>query len=203
MKIEVVRDDSRIVRQTIEQHHYLHRFPDARSLPFGYRLVVNGSQFAADGRPHGIVIMKKLQHLKQRNLFGYEGLPTAWQVLDLARVWVHPEWQRRDDSGHALCMFSRMVSRVMKRVQRDWLEHHPPRFPELPYHIELIISYCELQHHEGTGYRASNFKAAGKTSDGTKELYLYRLPAPRWKWKLADVPSPVQLPLLVDVPIKY
>lgn len=147
--------------------------------------------------------MKKLQHLKQRNLFGYDGLPTAWQVLDLARVWIHPDWQRHDETGHALCMFSRMVSRVMKRVQRDWLEHHPPRFPTLPYHIELIISYCQLSHHEGTGYRASNFKSVGITSDSTKEVYTYRLPAPRWKWKLADVRLPVQLPLLVDVPIKY
>ena len=203
MNVDVVRDDSSLVRETIETRHYLHRYPDARSLPFGYRLIVNGSDFAADGLPHGIVIMKKPQHLKQRFLFGYPGLPTQWQVLDLARVWVHPQWQRRDESGHALCMFSRMVSRVMKRVQRDWLVHHPPRYPHLPYHIELIISYCDLLHHEGTGYRASNFKSFGVTSDRTKEVYFYQMQAPRWKWCLDDADVPAQMPMFEDVPIKW
>lgn len=202
MEIAVMRDDSEGIRQTIETHHYLRRWPDPRSLPFGYRLIIDGSSAAGDGRPHGIVVFKKPQHHKQKGLFGYDGLPTAWQVLDLARVWVHPDWQRHEN-GHALSMFSRMVSKALKVVQRDWLEHHPPRYPELPYHIELVISYCELLHHEGIGYRASNFKSIGKTSDSTKELYAYWLKSPRWKWMPETHPEPIQKPLLAEMPLRY
>jgi hypothetical protein len=180
------------VRGTIEHDHYLHRYPDPRSLPFAYCLSRDSTRIAADGRPLGIVVMKKLQHHKQRGLFGYDGLPTAWQVLDLARVWIHPDlqsvrWQGTDRRGaereHTLNVFSRMVSAVLRRVQVDWLEHHPPVFPELPYHIELIISYCELEHHDGTGYRAANFERWPElTRDRTKEIYFRRLRAPRFTW---------------------
>src|SRR5690554_4268455 len=90
------------VRHHCEQYHYLHRYPDPRSLPFGYVLEVDGEQRADDGRLLGLVVLKKPQHHRQRGLFGDEGLPTAWQVLDLARVWVHPALQRMEN-GHALC----------------------------------------------------------------------------------------------------
>lgn len=197
MEFEVYRCPADCVRETVERDHYLKRWPDPRSLPFAYCLSVDGERLAGDGRPFGVVVMKKLQHNKQRDLFGYEGLPTAWQVLDLARVWVHPElqnvrWQGADRKGevvtHTANVFSRMVSGVIRRVQLDWLEHHPPVFPELPYHIELIISYCDLGHHDGTGYRASNFHKWGLTSDGTKEIYYRRLKAPRFKYE--PVPEP-------------
>lgn len=203
MNISLVRDGGATVRQTIVQCHYLHRWPDPRSLPFGYRLIVDDSQAAGDGRPHGIVVFKKPQHHKQRGLFGYEGLPTAWQVLDLARVWVHPQWQRRDENGHALSIFSRMVGRALRQVQRDWLTHHPPRFPDKPYHIELVISYCELAHHEGTAYRASNFKRLGISSDGKKELYGFTLKKPRWAWTIDQHEAPVQIPLLPNTALSY
>ncbi len=185
----VCRAPERMIRPTVEGDHYLHCWPDPRSLPFGYSLAADGKPLHPDGRPWGIVVMKKLQHHRQKGLFGYPGLPTGWQVLDLARVWVHPElqavsWEGRDRTGRivrqTLNVFSRMVAMVLCRVQRDWLEHHPPVFPELPYHIELIVSYCELTHHDGTGYRASGFEGHGRTADGSKEIYVRRLRRPRW-----------------------
>src|SRR5687767_9987427 len=87
--------------------HYLHRWPDARSLPFAYalyvpdRFAISGAgdlepgYYAPDGRLWGLVVMKKPQHHKQRGLFGHAGLPTSWQVLDLARVWIHPRLQMK------------------------------------------------------------------------------------------------------------
>lgn len=210
MNIDITRNDSAELREHVERHHYLHRYPDPRSLPFGYTLTVNGERYAGDGRLFGLMVMKKPQHHKQRKLFGYPGLPTAWQVLDLARVWVHPDLQRHREDGHALAVFSQMVSRLwqpdgppherIRRVQRDWLDHHPPRFPARPYHIRLLISYCELAHHDGTGYRASGFVRWGKTSDGTKEVYVRQLPVPRYEWRPS---APVQWPLLENIPILY
>ena len=190
---KVARCADSFIRGTVESDHYLHCWPDPRSLPFGYCLELDRRRVARDGRPFGLVVMKKLQHHKQRGLFGYDGLPTAWQVLDLARVWVHPElqqpyWLGRNRKGEAvrntLNIFSRMVSAVLRRVQQDWLLHHPPVFPELPYHILLIISYCEIAHHDGTGYRAANFERWPElTRDGLKEIYFRRLRAPRLSWR--------------------
>lgn len=185
------------------RYHYLERYPDPRSLPFSYYLQVDGQTFAPDGRLWGLVVMKKPQHMSQRGLFGWDGDPTHWQVLDLARVWIHPELQHRQANGHAGNIFSQMVSRVIRRVQWDWLEHHPPRYPDRPYHIELIISYCELSHHDGTAYRASGFQKHGLTSDGTKEVYFRRLHPPRKSWTLYQLNRPGQLPLFEGSPIKY
>jgi hypothetical protein len=191
----VVRDDSVIVRSVIETHHYLHRYPDPRSLPFAYRLIREHQTIAPDGRPWGVVIFKKPQHHKQVGLFGYPGLITSWQVLDLARVWVHPDLQIRHEI-HAACVFSQMVGLALRRVQWDWLKHHPPVFPNLPYHIRLIISYCDLNHHEGTAYRASSFTRIATTSDGTKEVYTRWLKQPKKSWKPT---APMQPPLFQEV----
>lgn len=178
-----------------ENLHYLRRYPDPRSLPLAYALAIDGSFTAPNGLLNGLLIFKKPQHHKQRGLFGYPGLPTAWQVLDMARVWLNPFWQLK-----GLNMFSRIVSLGLRRLQWDWLKHHPPVFPDQPYHITLVISYCELSHHDGTAYRACSFESLGKTNDGTKEVYCRRLRAPRKSWV---VPVNTQLPLLADIPLVH
>ncbi len=192
-QITVCRYDGADLRDHVEQYHYLHRWPDPRSLPFGYVLAVDGNRYCRDGRLAGLVVFKKPQHHKQHGLFGYPDLPTSWQVLDLARVWIHPDLQKR-----GMNMFSRMVGRAIRRVQWDWLEHHPPVFPHLPYHITLIISYCELAHHDGTAYRASGFTRFGLSSDGKKEVYIRRLAAPLKSW---TPQGPVQWSMFSDVPL--
>lgn len=193
MHIRLIRDDSNFLVHHVETFHYLHRWPDGRSLPFGYRIEVDGEDKADDGRLLGLLVMKKPQHHKQRDLFGYGDSPTSWQVLDLARVWIHPQLQRKQDNGHALAVFSRAVSRLwqpvgkadqrMTRLQADWLAHHPPRFPELPYHIRIIMSYCQLEHHDGASYKASGFKNIGITNDGAKEIYVRHLHQPKMVWR--------------------
>ena len=185
------------VRRHCEHYHYLRRWPDARSLPFGYGLQIDGRTIADDGRLFGLVVFKKPQHHQQRGLFGYTGLPTDWQVLDLARVWVHPCLQRKEN-GHSLCVFSQMVGKAIRRVQWDWLEHHPPRFPDSLYHIEVIISYCDRDHHDGKAYRASGFTWNGFSQDHTKEVYYRRLHLPLKRWQPTGI---IQMPLLVGMPL--
>lgn len=185
------------IRRHVETWHYLKRWPDPRSLPFAHRLLIDGAAYAPDGRLWGVVVFKKPQHLRQRHLFGYPGLPTSWQVLDLARVWVHPDLQRKEN-GHALCIFSQMVGRAIRRVQWDWLTHHPPVYPDQPYHIEVIISYCDLAHHDGVAYRASGFKWHGYTADKSKETYYRLLKPPLKRWQPT---RPAQLPLFGGMPL--
>lgn len=216
------------VQKRCETDHYLHRWPDPRSLPFAYALYVpdrwairgagdlETGYYAPDGRLYGLVVMKKPQHHQQRGLFGYKGLPTSWQVLDLARVWIHPRLQmdhyakgvspnsKLNEAGfktydlRPLNVFSQLVSKVLKHVQADWLDHHPPRFLNLPYHIEVIISYCDLAHHDGAAYRASGFTWNGYSSDHTKEVYFRKLRPPLKSWQPT---RPAQLPLLPDFPL--
>lgn len=189
--ISVVRCSSKVVRPTIEMFHYLHKWPHPKSLPFAMCLNIDGETLAPDGRPFGILVWKKLQHHRQKGLFGYEDQPTSWQVLDLGRVWVHPDlqglsWEGKNRRGevviHRPCYFSKMVALGIRRIQTDWLEHHPPRFPELPYHIELIVSYCDRAHHQGIGYRAAGFEHFGETEDKTKDIYFRRLKKPNRRW---------------------
>src|SRR5687767_13664022 len=47
--LDIIRDDGPEVRRTIEQRHYLRRWPDPRSIPFAYRLVCDGTPLARDG----------------------------------------------------------------------------------------------------------------------------------------------------------
>ncbi len=199
MNLSVTRDDGPGLRKCVETQHYLHNWPHAKSLPFGYRLRVDGGELAPDGMMWGAVVLKKPQQGKMRGLFGYAGLPTAWQVLDLARVWVNPCLQRKE-GGHALCVFSQMVGLVMRRVQQDWLVHHPPRFSNEPYHIVTIISYCDLAHHDGVAYRASGFRWHGFSSDRTMEVYVRHLRAPKKRWQPV---RPAQMPLFEGLPWRH
>lgn len=187
--------DLAAVYEVCETRHYLQRYPDPRSLPMAYLLGVDYQWCDEQGLPFGVIVFKHPQHSRQRGLFGYTGLPTCWQVLDMARVWVNPVLQQP-----GLNVFSQMVSLALRRVQWDWLEHHPPVFPNLPYHIELIISYCELAHHDGTAYRACSFERAGKTTDGTKELYVKRLKPPRKRWTPTEAYQP---PLFDFMPLVH
>jgi len=131
---------------------------------------------------------------KLHGVFGYDGLPTKWQTLVIARVWLDPDVQHPQANGHAGNVASCAISRMLRRVQHDWLEHHPPRYADEPYHVRIILAYADQGvGHEGTIYKASNFTYWGATQntrrrhttrgehDGsTKLLYIYRLKEPRW-----------------------
>ncbi|NJL53927.1 hypothetical protein HC928_01390 [bacterium] len=202
--ITITRDDSETVYLAIQREHYLHRWPDPRSLPFAYRLYVDGYPPEIGNLPHGVIVFKKPQHQRQRGLFGYIGLPTHWQVLDLARVWINPALQRKQANGHASNLFSQFTSAAIRRVQWGWLDHHPPRYPDLPYHIRVIVSYCDLAHHDGTAYRASNFRWIGYTSDRTKEVYARHLRVPHKSWSPAMCDRAIQPGLPgFNMPLRY
>ena len=48
---------------------------------------------------------------------------------------------------------------MLKRVNQDCLEYHPPKYLDQPYNLKLILSYADIEvGHQGTIYKASNFK---------------------------------------------
>ena len=192
-RISIERAPIGWAQEVVTRHHYLHRPVHPLALPFAYAIRL-------DGQVVGTIIMAAVHFTRLRGLFGYPGLPTKWQVLQVARVWITPEVQGQtvtDSRGrtHTMPIASRALALMLRRVQRDWLEHHPPRFPDRPYHIRLVLAYADTgQGHEGTIYKAANFKFWGITrnnrrrhgtrgsSSGTvKLLYVYELPEPRWQ----------------------
>jgi hypothetical protein len=172
----------------VTERHYLHRPVHPRAHPFAY--VVK-----RDGIPIGTIIMATPHFTRQRGLFGYPGLPTKWQILMVSRVWLDPSVQGRQANGHASNVASCALGSVMRTVQFDWLEHHPPIYPDEPYHICLVMAYADTSiGHEGTIYKAANFTLWGETinsrrrhttrgeDNGARKLiYIYRLPKPQFE----------------------
>jgi hypothetical protein len=174
----------------------MHRPVHQRSCPFGWRVSFDGS---LDVGPHpaGFIIFASIHYTKLRGEFGYPGLPTKWQVLSLARLWLHDDLPRNSET----CV----IAKALKLVQRRWLEVHPPRFLDEPYHVRKIISYADVTYHRGTIYRAANFREYGRTVSQARHgrrntrgkgaaaeliCFIYDLPKPRWSYE-----GPIQLTL--------
>jgi hypothetical protein len=191
-RITIARAPTKWANDLVTRHHYLHRPVHPRACPFAYRIIV-------DNQTAGTIIMATIHFTRQRKLFGYPGLPTRWQVLVISRVWIDPQFQNRtitDSKGrpHTLPVATCAIAQMLKRVQRDWIDHHPPRFPNQPYHVRLVMAYADTGvGHEGVIYQAANFTLWGSTNNnrprhgsrgeqsGTiKKLYIYRLPKPEW-----------------------
>lgn len=136
-------------------HHYMHRPIHVRAVPFGWAVRFDGELYQPDGAPSGFIVFASIHYTRLRGQFGYPGLPTKWQVLSLARLWLHDNLPRNSETV--------VIAKALKQVQRRWLEVHPPRNWGEPYQIRKIISYSDCRYHQGTIYRAANFTEIGRT----------------------------------------
>lgn len=170
------------------EYHYLHRSVHPRAHPFAYRVVFDGNICQPDGHPCGMIMFATVHYTRQKGLFGPGTDLDKWQVLVLSRMWLHDDLPRNSET----CV----MGKIWKRIQRDWLEHHPPVNNEIPYHIRLIISWSDLgEGHRGTVYKAANFVEIKRTTSRTKRKntrgpggfnliqYAYWLKEPRWKYE--------------------
>ena len=55
------------------------------------------------------------------------------------------------------------IAKALKLVQARWLEVHPPVNWNQPYQVRKIISYADTRFHQGTIYKAANFRETGRT----------------------------------------
>lgn len=166
-------------------HHYMHRGVHQRAVPFGWAVTFDGALYQADGAPSGFITFASIHYTRLRGEFGYPGLPTKWQVLSLARLWLHDNLPRNSETV--------VIAKALKMVQRRWLEVHPPVNWSQPYQVRKIISYSDCRFHTGTIYRAANFREIGRTvsqmrnkntrgagmGDGELICFVYDLPEPR------------------------
>lgn len=137
--------------QVIVENHYLHRGRTMAQLP--YWILV-------DGERKGVM------------LFAYPRMSVQFQgygpmnLLELARMWVDPAVQGTEvvdhhGNPHSFSVASCAVGKAMRRVRQDWYQ----KYPHLPS-VLAIVSWADMEHHEGTIYRAANFRQVGR-SGGT------------------------------------
>ncbi len=176
-------------------HHYMGKAVHPRACPFGWAVEFDGELYHSDGKPCGFIIFASVHFTRLKGEFGYPGLPTKWQILLLSRLWLHDDLPRNSET----CV----IGKALRMVQRRWLDVHPPRFLDEPYHIVKVISYADTRFHRGTIYRAANFRESGVTVsrkrhrnsrgsglDGAELVrFIYDLSEPRWEY------LPVQLGL--------
>lgn len=154
-RIRIVPLDRKTLNEWATKYHYMHRPVHQKACPFGWGVEFDGNLYQPDGKPSGFVMYASVHFTKLGGEFGYPDLPTKWQVLSLARLWLHDNLPRNSES----CT----VAKTLRAVQQRWLEVHPPKWPDEPYEVLKIISYCEMDKFLGTIYKATNFRDAGRT----------------------------------------
>ncbi len=204
LSIDLVPQDSEPAlwaKAMVRANHYLHSVPDPRARVMTYVLRLRDAFV-------GTVMLGIPHATRCGGWWGYPGLPTQWQVIDLCRIWLHPDVQtfgcwckrgivpgfvdRRGDWRPATATWA--IREVLARVQRDRVALWPPVYPEQPYHILLGLSYHDPKFHRGTIYKASGaepmYTSRGQPVAGSsgKLGWCWRLPEPNWTWQdLTDI----------------
>lgn len=175
----------------VVERHYLRRPVDTRCSVEGYEV-----RLAGVGRPVGLLLFGRPEATRCADWYGgVEDVRvgrcevTRWQVLNLARVWIDPEYQpggvyfdprhlpgftdRRGTFRSTLA--SEVLRAAIARIGYDYLVKRPPVFLEEPYEHRWLLSYCDLSKHKGTIYAASGFELY-RTNERGIQTWRIRLP---------------------------
>jgi hypothetical protein len=134
--------------KVIVENHYLHRGRTMGQIAYWVTL---------DGQRCGVLLFA-LPRLSV-NFRGHGPM----NLIELARMWLHPQVQGlkvTDSKGveHTFAVGTAAVGAALRRIRQDW----HGKYPHLPL-ISACVSWADDVHHEGTIYRASNFKDVGKS----------------------------------------
>lgn len=129
-------------QDTVTRYHYLRTPVHYRARPMAYIVDL-------DGWDCGLIIAGLPHATRCRGWWGYPGLPTQWQVVDLCRIWLDPVIQaggrscrpdlvpgftdRRGRWQSAAASWA--VRQVLNRIQTDRVSLWPPVYLDQPYHI--------------------------------------------------------------------
>lgn len=145
--------------EVVVRNHYLHRGRTMAQLPYWIEL---------DRTRIGVL------------LYAYPRLSVTFHgyapmnLLELARLWIDPSIQGGttvDSNGHVhtAAVATCAVGRSLRRIRADWTA----KYPHLP-RVLAVVSWADLERHEGTVYRASNFRevarSGGRSHGGTDRI---------------------------------
>ena len=198
---------------TVKRNHYLHAPVDPRARPMAYIIHRETTtvrlELTQTIERIGLVMLGIPHATKCGGWWGYPGLPTQWQCVDLNRIWLDPAIQQGgqwctpgevpgyvDRKGQwRPTVATWAIGEVLARVQADRVRLWPPVYPDQPYHVELAISYSDPKFHKGTIYRHAGALPMYTDRTGVpipgpsgKYGWAWRLPAPQWSWQdLTDI----------------
>lgn len=144
--------------------HYLHKPPHPMAMTEGYWITTQDDMHA------GLLLFGRPQSTMAKGWYGPGTDTTKWQILNLSRVWIDPDYQPggalyestpgyQDRHGnHRSTLASDMIKAAIARIGRDYLLARPPVFLDHPYVITWLLSYCDVRFHRGTIYEAANFE---------------------------------------------
>lgn len=226
-RIQVERAPLAWATEVCRQHHYLKTGVSGYAHPLAFSINLDRAII-------GVIVVSTPLARKIKGVYGFPGLLSSWEVLVLNRFWILPQMQNHqvlDSQGspHTLAIASCAMSKLLKRVETDWLRHHPPVDLTQPYRIRKIISYSDSAFHDGGIYRASGFQWHAGNCGTLKRLdrWIYTLPetldpllslqaqqleitpgstssrqkARRDRWQQQTVPDPRSSPFL-QIPIQ-
>jgi hypothetical protein len=134
--------------EVIVKNHYLHRGRTMAQMPYWINL---------DGERVGVLL-----YALPRMSVKFQGYGPM-NLAELARMWIHPRVQGfringSDGREHSFSVASCAVGKSLRRIRQDWYG----KYPHLPQ-ILACVSWADDVHHEGTIYRAANFREVGKS----------------------------------------
>ena len=149
----------------VSRYHYLRKPVDVRCSLLAYLVLFHGERV-------GCLIFGRPEAQRCNGWYGsVEDVRTGrcritrWQVLNLARVWLHPDIQRAG-LHYVPNAATQVIAEALARVPYDYLVSHPPCFLEEPWLIAECLSYCDTRIHHGTLYRAANFRLVRENRRG-------------------------------------
>ncbi len=206
------KDDLAWAQRTVTASHYLHQPVDPRARPMVYVLRHEGTRM-------GLIMLGIPHATRCGGWWGYPGLPTQWQVVDLCRIYIHPYYQPGEygvytrepgvvpgfvdrKGAFRATVATWAIGEVLQRVQADRVRLWPPVYPSEPYHIELGISYSDPKFHKGTIYKQAHavpmYVRNGEPVPGPSGKYGWAWPLrrPAWAWDELDDIKPRTMRLI-------
>jgi len=182
-RIQVQRTSLTWANSICRQFHYLKTGVSGYACPFAYRIML-------DDAVAGIIIVGTPFARRLKNEYGYPNECSCWEVLQLYRFWIIPALQQQsvpDSTGkpHTLAIGSCAMGKLIKQVETDWLEHHPPQNSDQPYRIRKLITYSDSTLHSGTLYKSSGFRHDASQCGTSKNL-------DRWIYDLPETADPLK-----------
>ena len=137
--------------QVIVENHYLHRGRTMAQIAYWVTL---------DGHRCGVLLFALPRMSAKSEKFGNYG---PMNLVELARMWLDPKMQGLrlvDHNGmqHSFPVATAAIGKALRRIRQDW----HGKYPHLPL-IQACVSWADEVHHEGTVYRASNFREVGRS----------------------------------------
>lgn len=141
--------DKPAIRGLLEQHHYLSGISRGFKTGFNVGLFHQDKESGLFGERHvGVCIFTGISvpHLLT-GMFGLDRHSSQEGMWELGRLCVHPSLQGDGGEHNITSWFLARSIRMLRKTES----------------VRAILSYADSDHHQGTIYRACNFKYYGLT----------------------------------------